>query len=245
MLEQSIVTALTLLYKTVKAAYCPFLPFIFTGLLAIKEDVKRDRRFLYFIFLSLLSLAALYLLCLKTGILSPRYTVMIILPGFVFMCSGIEKILQVFRERGFREKTAFTVISAYMIITVVATHSLFHARTDKIIYRAIGEYIAVANRNTSTVLMASDPRVMFYANIHSNGLECSNPSPHYKNLMAMKYEDMISFLKDNKVNYFLWEEKLWSTAAYDFLGTAKPEHSEEIARWNSGQGKIVLFRMLY
>lgn len=243
--DKSLIALKLILYKMTKVLSLPLLPLFLIGFLLVKKEVEREKRFWYFIMLSLLSIVALYLFYMKIGILSPRYTVFIILPAYIFVGFGIEKILCFFKSRGYQEKYILWLVCSSIIIPVVLFPSnLVPCKTDKIIYKKIGDYIAKAENNQTTVVMAPDSRIMFYANLHSEGIECGNQLMEYENLTAMKYHEMVSFLKERKVKYFLWDEKSWKNGPYDFLSTARLKHFKEIMRWDAEQKRLILFKVL-
>ena len=127
---------------------CLLYPLFLISFLNIRKDIKRDRYFRYFILLSLLSLIALYLFYVKIQVLSPRYTVFFILPAFIFISFGIEKIMLFLAKRGLHEKYALMLICLYIMTSVLASPSTLVPRTtDKIVYKTAGEYIAKIENN--------------------------------------------------------------------------------------------------
>jgi len=187
-LGKSILLLKLLLNKMTRVIYIPFIPFFLAGFLSIRKDLKRDGHFRYFIVLFFMSLIALYFFYIKVRVLSPRYTVFLILPAFIFICFGIEKIMLFLAKRGLHEKYAHTLVCLYIMTSVLVTPSILLPRTtDKDIYKKTGEYIAKIEENNNTVIMAPDSRTMFYANLNSPRIECSN--------QLIKYEDMIQMKK--------------------------------------------------
>jgi hypothetical protein len=83
---------------------------------------------------------------------------------------------------------------------------------------------------------------MFYANLNSPVIECGNQLVKYENLIRMKYYDLISTLKENRVKYFLWEAKEWKNSGYDFTKAVQTKHLREIKRWEEEQ--LILYRVL-
>jgi hypothetical protein len=242
-LEKSFLALKLLLFKMSKVLYVPFIPIFLVSFLNIRKDIKRDRYFRYFILLSLLSLIALYLFYVKIQVLSPRYTVFFILPAFIFICFGIEKIILFLAKRGLNEKYAHLLICVYIMTSVLVTPSTLIPRTtDKIVYKTAGEYIAKIENNRNTIIMSPDSRIMFYANLNSPVIECGNQLVKYENLIQMKYDDLISTLKGNRVKYFIWEAKEWKDSGHDFPKAARANDFKEIKRWEKEQ--IILYRVL-
>jgi len=242
-LEKSLLALKLLFFRMSKVLYVPFIPVFLISFLNIRKDLKRDRYFRYFIVLSLLSLIALYLFYVKIQVLSPRYTVFFILPAFIFISFGIEKITLFFVKRGVNEKYALMLICLYIMTSVLASPSTLVTRTtDKIVYKTAGEYIAKIENNRNTIIMAPDTRIMFYANLTSPVIECSNQLMKYEDLVQMKYEDLVSTLRSDRIKYFIWEAKEWKNAGYDFPKAARAKDFSEIKQWK--EEHLILYRVL-
>lgn len=239
------VPALSLLvYKTVKTLYLPMLPFLMLGLLTVKQKLNKNQHVWYIILLSLLSILALYLFYLKIGIISSRYTSLIILPAFVFIGFGIEKTMHLLKEKGLRDKTVTWAICVYIIIFCLP-FNLVHKRTEKFIYTDIGQFIAHREDNQKINVIASDERIMFYTNLYAKDIACTNLLGDYKHLIAMEYPEMVSQLKEKKIKYFVWDKKSWVNAGYNFLTTIKREHFKEIKLWDTENNTYIAFEILY
>ena len=231
-----------LISKTITAVSVSFLPFFLAGLLVARGEVKREKLFWYFSILVLLSLVTLFYFYLRTEILSPRYVVLAVLPGSAFMCLGIEKIYKLIQKKGFREKTAFVLICVYITASALGSYGRYQ-RTDKLIYKEIGEYVASAEQNRKTIIVSAESRVMFYANLHAVEIECGDHSSYYKVLPAMPYDEMTAFIRSQKAGYLLWEESLWKTAGYDLQSVAGTDALTHIEEWATDRGKLILFKV--
>ena len=142
-----------------------------------------------------------------------------------------------------KEKTITGVLCLYIIAFGVPP-SLNSERTDKLIYKKIGEYIAQIEGNQKVTVIAPDNRIMFYANLLAPTTEFAIQIGNYEQLQKLQYQDFIVFLKENRVKYFVYNDKSWMTD-YDFFATAKPEHFKEIRRWEDAhRGKSVLLEVL-
>lgn len=228
--------------KLLKIIYLPFLPFLFIGIYNIKNELKRDRNFIYFLFLTVLSVLTLCLFYIKMEVFSSRYTVIVIFPLFVLMGSGIEKGLVFLKQKGLKERTVVWSICFY-IIAFTLLPNLEHRREDKLIYKKIGEYIALKEENMNVRVMGPDNRIMFYANLSALINECTVQFGDYEHFQKMKYHDLIYMLREKRVKYFAFEDKKWK-ADYDFLATVRHEHFKEISRWeDTHRGKLVLFEV--
>jgi 4-amino-4-deoxy-L-arabinose transferase-like glycosyltransferase len=242
-LEKSFIALKLLLDRMVKVLYIPFIPLFLISFVNFRKDIKRDKYFWYLVLLSLLSLIALYFFYVKIRVLSPRYTVFFILPAFIFICFGIEKIMFFLSKRGIQEKTVFLLICLYVMTSVLVTPSALIPRsTDKVVYKMAGDYIATLEGNSNTVIMSPDSRVMFYANLHSPVIECGNQLVRYDSLLAMKYDDLVSALRGKRIKYFVWEAKAWKNAGYAFPQAVQAKDFRELKRWEEEQ--LILYRVL-
>jgi len=125
---------------------------------------------------------------------------------------------------------------------LVSPSTLIPRTTDKVVYKTAGEYVAKIENNRNTIIIAPDTRIMFYANLNSPVIECGNQLAKYENLIHMKYDDLISILRGNRVKYFLWEAKEWKNSGYDFPKAVQAKHLTEIKRWEEEQ--LILYRVL-
>ena len=242
-LEKSLLALKLLLFKMSRVLYIPFVPLFVISFLKIRKNMKRDRYFWYFILLSFLSLIALFFFYVKIQILSPRYTVFFILPAFVLVSFGIENIMLFLTKRGLHEKYALVLICLYIMTSVLVSPSTLVPRTtDKVVYKTAGEYIAKLENGENTIIMAPDTRIMFYANLGSPVIECSNQLMKYEHLIQMNYEDLVLTLRKNKVKYFLWEAKEWKDAGYDFPKAVRAKDFREIKQWE--EEHLILYRVL-
>jgi len=243
-IERSVFAILLIFFRLIRVFYS-FLIFFLPGLAAVKKELNRNRHFSYFILLSLLSFIALFLFYLKTETMVDRYVAIIMLPAFIFLCTGIEEIISYLKKKGLKEKNIMGGIVFFIIITVIAfPHNLVHKRKDQLVYEDVGRYIARTEKYQLVKVMAPDSRVSLFANLNSRGIECTkNNLENYNLLMKKNYTEMISALKKNKMKYFLWEEGRWRDAYYDFLGVAKSEHFQKIMNWETKERTLILFKI--
>ena len=174
-----------------------------------------------------------------------RYVVIIMLPAFIFICTGIEEFIRHLKAKGFNEKKAIGTIFLFIVLTVVVfPHNLVHKRKDQLVYEEIGNYIARLENNNLVKVASPDARVSLFANLYSGGIECAmNNSEKYNFLTKMNYQNLVSSLKENKTDYYLWEEGRWSEAGYNFLAAAKSEHFQRIMNWHTKDRTLALFRI--
>lgn len=225
-----------------KVSYWPFLPFLAAGLYRYRNGLSNNKNLSYFVLLSCLSIIALYFFYLKIEVLSSRYAALIILPLLVFIGTGIKHAVDLLTKRGFKEKNIVLTISLYLL-TAGLIPNIDSERADKLVYRTIGEYISEHENYRSTKVVAADPRVMFYANLNSSEIICSDVIS-YDQLRALTYTELVAKLKNEGIAYFLWEEDAWQTAAYNFLDVTKKENFTEITRLDHDNKRLILFKVL-
>lgn len=230
--------------KSSKLNYEFFFPILIAGFLTIRKEVKRMPQFSFFVFLFVLSLMSLYFFYLKIGVMSSRYAALIMLPAYVFIGSGIENIIAVTRRKNVREKTIIIMLCLYIIVTATP-HNLKHKREDKIVLKNIGQYISEKENNRPVTLMAHDPRIMFYTNLDTLGRECAHTFLGYDHLLTLPYRDLPSWLKEKNVQYFIWDDRSWRHAPYDFLTNVQAEHFAEINQWDTDERTFIAFEVLY
>ncbi len=241
--EKSIISLDLLQRKLVRVIYLPYVIFFITGIFNIYKEIKRDKDLIYLILLSLCSLFALYLFYLKINVLSPRYTVFFILPAFVFFCSGSTALINILKKIKIRDKIVISFLVLYIVITAFIYPSNFIPRTsDKIIYRTIGEFIAGTEKNQNTVVIASDSRVMFYANLKSQEILCGNKLIKYDHVTELNYNELVKALKNSGAKYFLWEAKFWKNNRYNFQDVMKNKDFVEVKKWDNN--RAILYRIL-
>lgn len=227
--------------KFIALIYVPFAILLAIGVWDSRANNGRRRYLSYFLLISGLSFLGVYGFYLKTEILSTRYIAGIVLPLFFFVGVGIEKIISFLSRKGKKEKNVIWAISLYILIFGIVP-SLDAKRSDKLIYKHMGEYILALENNQKTIIAASDPRVMFYANLNSKEIECSTPI-NYAEIQSLEYPDMFARFKRENVRYFVWDERSWKEK-YDFLTIAKPRHFKKINEWAHKKGRFVLFEVL-
>ena len=229
--------------RFVQTIFFPFLPFFIVGCWTHRKNLLRYSFVQYAMLLMLLSVISMYLFYLKFEFLSGRYLVTVILPSFIFTGTGIETIILFFEKKGLQRKTVAAILCFYIIIPAIPAN-LGDKRTDKLIYKEIGEYISNIENNRRVNIMSPDKRIMFYANYHSSGLTCANQLGEYESLVKLNYHDLVAQLRQKNIHYFLWEKRSWENAPYDFLMVAEPGNFERIRQWETGKTRFIAFKVI-
>ena len=231
------------LEKSLKVIYVPHVPLFLVSFWNIRNKINKNSTMMFFVLLSILAFIILYIFYIGTQVLSSRYTVPLILPLFVFLGTGVENIVTFFQKC--KIKKHFILLTLFLcIIALSLPKNLEGRRHDKVIYKKIGTFIAEREGNRKTVVAAPDIRVMFYANVHSEDIQCTTQLPSYYYYQNMNYQKLVSLLKEKKVSYFVWSERVWHNSGYNFVQGANEEHFNKIKAWNSDRGNFILYQVL-
>ncbi len=226
-----------------------FYPFFFIflfGLGGIWERIKNDHRVLYISLIFISGLVLLYIQLIDKWIMSQRFLAVVILPSCIFIGFGLEKILVFLRAKfGLKESAAFIVV-CLLILASGLPNNLKLRETDKAVFRQIGEVIAKreGNRSVSKVAAVRSTAhkwVLFYANLKYQGFFSSrNSGIKFKN-----YNQLVTYMKQNRIKYFLWEEALWPLEKFDFIHTEWHQNFREIGHWHHPDTeRIILFEVI-
>ncbi len=228
--------------KLIEVLFTPAI-FLVPGILVIKKEIRRNRSFVYFMILTVLSTISLFVFSLRTQTINDRYAAFVLLPVFVFIGSGIQEVVARLQHRGLQEKTLLVMICFFIIASLfVLPRSLVHKREDKKIYEIAGRYIAGLEKDRSVRIAAPDPRVMFYANYYADGFECTeNAREKYLGMTRKPYWKMVAELRSEKMKYYLWESSWWNQAGYDFPAMLNPRDFRQIMQWQTKYSSLKLF----
>jgi len=229
--------------KFVQSIFFPVIPFVIVGFWSSRKELLRNRFMRYAMLLMVLSVMSLYLFYLKFEFLSGRYLATVILPSFIFIGAGVEKIIPFFEKKGLRRRTMVLALCFYIIIPALSAN-LGDKRTDKLIYKEIGQYISNIENNRRVNIMAPDKRIMFYANYHTSGLTCAQQLGEYESQIKLTYPDLVAQLKQKNIHYFLWEERSWENAPYDFLAAAESGVFKKVWQWKTNKTRFIAFKVI-
>lgn len=227
----------------VQNIFFPVLPFFIVGFWTCRKELLRNRFARYAMLLMILSAMSIYLFYLKFEVFSGRYLSTVILPSFIFIGVGIETIVIFFEKKGLQRTTVAVVLCLYIIIPTIPDN-IRAKRTDKLIYKEIGEYISNMENNRRVNIMSPDKRIMFYANYHSSGLTCANQLGDYESLLKLNYHDLVVHLRQKDIHYFLWEERSWGHAPYDFLKEADSSVFKKVQQWETDKTRFIAFKFI-
>jgi len=224
-----------------------FLVFLF-GLLGVWERIKNDRRVLYFALLGIGALIVLYMYVLRSQTMSTRFLAIFLIPSFVFLGFGLEKLMLFLRSRfDLRESIAFFII-CLLILGFSLPKNLKPREKDKVVFKEIGALIAEREGNETEILVATSQHsvrwISFYANAKFKGAPCPEKNYDLKNVLGGSYSEFVENLRGRGIRYFLWEEKHWPSQTADYLRIGNPEDFIKIGTWtHPDTGKLMLFEV--
>ena len=194
--------------------------------------------------LSALSFVFLYIFTLKIWIMEKRYTVVFLIPSFIFIGFGVENLIDFLGKKRLKKKTIGLLLSI-IIIAVTLPDNLKEHRKDKLPYKEIGEFIAAEEQVENVAIASSSVWISFYTHRHVSNLVCPAPVVDYGELTKKQYPDLIAFLKTKQIDYFVWEEDRWKGSPYDFLESVNARDMIKLGQWGANRNRLVLFRVNY
>jgi len=238
-----------LLTSVVEAFFYPFFLVFIIGLVGIWERVKKDIRIPYFAFIAIGALIILYIFILGFPTMSTRYLMLFLLPSFVFIGFGLEKIVSFLRSRfHLRESVAFSLI-CLLILACALPKNLKLRETDKLVFREVGELIAHKEGNKKEIQVATSLHsirwISFYANAGHKGAPCPEKNYDLENILGSSHEEFVRNLRERGISYFLWEEKHWPKESASYIERQNPGDFVKIGTWSHPDtGKLILFKVM-
>jgi 4-amino-4-deoxy-L-arabinose transferase-like glycosyltransferase len=233
-----------LLMRAVPAFYFPFFLLFLAGIKGIKKEMGKEALIFYLFLLSVLSFVFLYIFVLKVWVMEKRYTAVFLFPSFIFVGFGLLKLIDFLERKGLGKKATVLILSILIIASTLPENLKDH-RKDKLPFREIGEYIAAEGQVEKAAIASSSALISFYTHRHVDNLICPAPVVDYEELIKKQYPDLITFLKANRIDYFVWEEDRWKGSSYDFLESVNVREMSKLGKWGVNRNGLVLFRVNY
>jgi len=239
----------TLLRYAVRAYFYPFFPIFIIGLGGIWARIKGDQRVLYLAFLAISALVLLYMHVLQTWMMFERFWAIFILPSFIVIGFGLEKIIAFFRARLNLRESIMLSILCLLILACALPKNLRPREADKIVFKQIGELIADREGNNKEIRIATSMHsirwVSFYANLNYKGAPCPEKNYDLENLIGKSYREFVMNLKMRAIRYFLWEEKHWPKQGSYVLDTGNMKDFVRLGAWSHPDtGSLILFEVI-
>ena len=240
----------TVAKHAVDAYFYPFFIIFLVGLAGARRKLKEDPRVLYLVLNSAFALFLLYVHLMQTWMISYRFAVLFLLPSFLFLGFGMERIIQFLQSRFNLKETVTLFIVAILILMCSLPKNLQSNESDKLVFKEIGQLIADSEGNDHEIGVAAASswtmrHVSFYANLKYEGAVCPLKYINIEQLAKNSDNTFLSNLKKAGVEYFLWEERSWAKKNFDSLMRQTPEDLAVIGEWSQpNTGRLVLFRII-
>jgi 4-amino-4-deoxy-L-arabinose transferase-like glycosyltransferase len=165
-----------------------FIPFFIVFLLGVEDRrrwLRRDVRLLYLAILSCAALGILYAQIISTWFMYTRFVALFLLPSFVFMGYGLNRIVDYAAARLNASKQTICLVLA-LIVVVVSLPKSIKPRDDspKSVFKVVGEYVGRLEPHKKAVFVKGTMKeiqlVNFYANRDRENAECYLVQPSSK-----------------------------------------------------------------
>lgn len=224
--------------------FYPYFLFFVIGLFGLWARLRKDPRVTYLLTLVLLGYTLLFFHVLQIWYLEHRFLHIAVLPGSILAAFGIEKATRFFQARmGWKASVAVMVICLY-IAGFGLGKNIKKREKDKVVFSEIAEHISKFEKPNHAFIpvltgdSSSLKLVPFYVNLHLPVGFC----PLYVAPSIKNNEELIQYVKDNNVKYFLWDEKNWSKAQINIRSNEFRQTFNDLGRWyHRDYGVIILF----
>lgn len=220
------------------------------GLPGIWQHMKRNIQARYLVVLSIGSILLLFVQIFSTWWIEYRHTYLLIIPSFIIIGYGLERILLYLMQRfKLGRIAAFSILSLIIILSTLPKN-LQPRDTDKLIFKEIGESIAKHKSGIGAAYISTPVTIhqwiSFYANLSYPGDFCPLPvKANCWEFNADSYDQFMRHLTENRIKYLVWTEKQWPAEKIDFSQVQHHLHLKELGRWNHPMtGKIILWEIL-
>lgn len=240
----------TVVKHVVDAYFYPFFLIFLLGLAGARRKLEEDPRILYLVLNSVFALILLYVHLMQTWLMFYRFAVLFLLPSFVFLAFGMERMIKFLQTR-FNLKGHMTLFVVTICILICSLpKNLLSDESNKPVFKEIGQLIADLEGNDHEIGVAAASvwtmsHVSFYANLKYEGAACPLKYRNIKQLAGNSDDTFLSNLRKWGIEYFLWEERSWSKKRLDFLMRQTPTRLIEIGRWSHADtGQLILFKVI-
>ncbi len=247
-----LVALATLFNHFLEGFYHPFCLVLLVGIPGAFARFKEEPLFGYFLLMIVAGGGLVYSHLLLSWNVDSRFLAIAMLPMFIYIGHGFEKIVIYFKNRYAFDEAVVMAALCILVLLVGIPKNIYHRETDKLVFKEIGEYVArreVGNTEYIPVSSAATIRQFaFYANSNNPDLIFPNLTfgrldPHCSS--PKTYKQFLIYFKCNNIRYFLWEEKFWARQPYKVLPKLDPEQFLELKHWyHPDTGKMVLFEVM-
>ncbi len=232
----------------VETLFYPFFLIFVIGVPGAWRRIKTDKGFLCLIFAAAGAFVILYMFALNKQTISHRYMALLVLPCFIFIAFGLERIMAFFRGR-FRLREHFAIpLLCLLILGCSLPKGLKPREKDKLVFQEIGEFIANREGNNREIQIASPKHslgwVSFYANLNYKGAPCPLRNYDFWRIAGRSYHEFLKNLKKRDIGYFLYSERYWPKRRFDFMKKRMAKDFLKIKKWSHPDtGRLILFEV--
>jgi hypothetical protein len=236
-----------LLNRSLEAFFLPFFVLCGLGLGVARKRLSSDERLRYFIYILFLLLIVLYTHVMRSWYIEYRHICLLIISCAVFIGFGIDTLIQFLLNRSHLKRDLIVAVLALLIVTLPLPKNLKPRDADKHVFKEIGEFLANREGTRDLIPMVtscSNYRVIsFYAHLDHLGAPCpDNNAKGCWEYFAQDFDHFNTHVKENRIKYFLWSEKLWPAASGDVSRAPYADHLEELKRWHHPDtGEMILY----
>jgi len=238
----------TLFRYAVRAYFYPFFLIFIIGLGGVWGKMKEDKRILYLASIAAFALLLLYVHVLQTWMMFNRFIAIFILPSFVLVGFGLERIIYFLRSRfNLKAHVALSII-CFLSLAFALPENLEPRETDKLVFKRIGELIAEREGNSQVISIAAPHSirwVSFYANVKYKGAPCPERNHDIENIIGKNYGEFVQNLKRRGIRYVLWEEKHWPKESSYLINSQNMKDFIKLGAWSHPDtGSLILFEVI-
>jgi len=223
-----------------------FFLFFLLGLFDIKKWRERSEA-QYFGFLVAGAFIVLYAFVLRYWFLENRYVTLLILPSFIFIGFGVERVLALL-EKHFKIRQSAAVFLLVCVVLAFALPSQVSLEDkDKAVFKQIGSKIAQLDSGAKAIdifVVGEYFRTLhLYSNLNLTGLSCPDDTTCNNNF-GTSYPDFVSSVDHCKAKYIIWQDK-YRPEKFDLLKEYDRSDFLVVGEWYYKEtGRIVLLKRL-
>jgi hypothetical protein len=238
---------LSIIFNSIwESFFYPYALIYAIGFIGLRKRLTEDRRIGYFLWLSVFSIAVLYVHLMQHWLIFHRFMVILILPSCIIVGFGIDNIVRYLQHRfGWSAGKTVNVMIA-LIILFALPKTLGHRERDKAIFKAAGQTIAQQkDDDQSEPIMGACSTVYewvyFYANLDYPGTQCARG---LCGRIPSKYRGLVAKLRKKGIQYLLYEEKKWPKDKLDLMHTPYQTDFDIVGRWrHRDTGDLILLKL--
>jgi 4-amino-4-deoxy-L-arabinose transferase-like glycosyltransferase len=233
-----------LIGNSIAGLFYPYIPFFVFGFFGLWVKLKKDPRVAYLVVLFLLGYGLLFFHILQAWYMEHRFLYIVAFPGSMLAALGIEKTTRFIRERVHLEPSIVFILIFLYILGFGLGKNIKKREEDKVVYLHIAEYISNLEKPGPEFIRvltgdSSSPKLVpFYLNLQlSTGYCPLQVAPDIRDNDAL-----FRYVKENKVKYFLWDDKDWKKTQIDIHSDDFRKTFHYLERWHEKEyGNIILF----